>query len=102
MEEMKDSRLKSLSENLLNIAVGFPINYVSNVTILPYYAPQIANDPFWFSFEIGIWFTIISVARQYGSRRLFNHFGENENLYTLSIRLGRWTRSKAISRLSTT
>lgn len=87
---MTDSRWKSISENAVNIVVGFPISYIGNILILPHY--DFAADPYWTSFQIGIWFTIISFVRQYLFRRLFNHFGANENLYTLSLRL--WRRIK--------
>jgi hypothetical protein len=84
---MSDSRLKSLTENLTNIVVGFPISYFSNFLILPYYAKGIAvSDPLSL-FMIGVWYTIFSVVRQYLFRRLFNKFGERENFYTLSVRL---------------
>ena len=90
MKKLKsDSKLKSISESFMNIAVGFPINYGANVAILPFYADKFGtvDDILISSFQIGIWFTIVSVARSYGLRRLFNHYGAKENGYTLTIRL---------------
>lgn len=84
-----DTRLKSVSEVTLNIGVGFTINYIANAIILPAF-----GLPFNFIIflEIGFWYTLISVARQYLFRRLFEHFGPKENLYTLSFRFYSWIK----------
>lgn len=82
----KDSKLKSLSEVTVNILVGYSINYTANVFILPPYADRIGHTDLLAFAEIGLWFTLVSLVRQYGFRRLFERFGKNENLYTLSIR----------------
>lgn len=84
-----DSRFKSLTESFTNIAIGFPINFGANLAILPFYATGFGsvNDSLSSAFQIGIWFTIISIVRSYGLRRLFNKFGEKENFYTLTVRL---------------
>ena len=84
-----DARLKSLTESFTNIAIGFPINFGANLAILPFYATGFGNteDSLSSAFQIGIWFTIISIVRSYALRRLFNKFGEKENFYTLSVRL---------------
>lgn len=80
---MTDSRLKSLSESLTNIIPGFLINYGANFAILPVYAERLARaDPI-AMFELGVWFTGISIIRSYLLRRAFERFGENENLYSL-------------------
>jgi len=86
-----DSRLKSLTENFTNLAVGFPINYFANLVILPHYASGFSDlhSSMISAGEIGVWFTIVSVVRSYGLRRLFERFGERENFYTLLIRLGK-------------
>lgn len=97
--KMADSKLKSLSESGVNIAIGFGINYVSNLFILPYYAPalsvpeQVASA----AAIIGVWYTIISLVRSYGLRRLFDRFGPNENAYTLLVKgINRLRRKKEI------
>ncbi len=86
-----DSRWKSFSEVVLNIAVGFLINYTANVVILPAYGMPFNAYVF---LEIGILYTLVSIARQYLFRRLFEHFGEKETLLTLTIRLIRWLRGR--------
>ncbi len=64
-----DSKIKSLVEAIFNIVVGFTINLVANILILP----AVFNIPFtikkfaW----IGLLYTLISLARSYLLRRLF-------------------------------
>ena len=84
-----DSKLKSATESFVNIAVGFPINYGANLAVLPFYAGGFGTveDSLNSAFQIGIFFTFISIGRSYFLRRVFNHFGENENGYTLTVRL---------------
>jgi len=84
---MTDSRIKSLSEAGINLMVGFSINYVANIFILPPFASRIGHVDLLVFAEIGFWFTLVSLVRQYVFRRLFERFGEKENLYTLTIRL---------------
>jgi len=87
---MVDSRLKSLSEALTNIAPGWTINFIANLVMLPWFAADYASGDIhriaWASFVVGCVFTVISVVRSYYLRRLFERFGEKENLYTLIIR----------------
>lgn len=84
-EIIKDSRFKSFTESFVNIAVGFPINYGANLAVLPFYASGFGTleDSLSSAFQIGILFTVISIGRSYLLRRVFNHFGANENGYTL-------------------
>jgi hypothetical protein len=86
---MKDTRLKSATESLVNILVGFPINYGANLAVIPLYLDGFNTVPDALSsaFQIGILFTVISMGRTYLLRRIFNHYGENENGYTLTVRL---------------
>jgi len=93
---MTDSRLKSITENFTNLAIGFPINYAANILILPHYAEGFTtlNSSAISAAEIGVWFTIVSVVRSYALRRLFERFGEKENFYTLTIRLGKHIKRK--------
>lgn len=80
---MTDSKLKSLTESLVNIIPGFGISYLSNLYILPLFAEGITNSDHFTMLQIGFWFTIISISRSYLFRRLFNRIGSNENFYTL-------------------
>ena len=84
----KDSKLKSISESFANIIIGFPINYGANLAILPFFLDgwNTLEESLATAFYIGFWFTVVSVVRTYALRRLFNRYGKNENLYTLTIR----------------
>ena len=59
----------SLSEAWTNVAIGFGINYVANLIVLPLAGlPVSAGGAFW----IGCIFTAISVLRSFIIRRAFN------------------------------
>lgn len=66
---MNQTRLGSLIEVTFNIAIGFAINWVANIYILPLYGFQITGGQ---AFSMGLLFTIISVVRSYVIRRWFN------------------------------
>ena len=92
----KDSKLKSISESFANIVIGFPINYGANLLIIPFFLDgwNTVEESLASAFYIGFWFTVVSVLRTYGLRRLFNRYGKNENLLTLTIRLGKHIKRK--------
>ena len=93
-----DSKLKSISESFTNIICGFPINWVANLAIIPFYVNgfNTLEESLYSAFEMGIWFTMVSVARTYFLRRLFNRFGKNENFYTLTVRGIRGLKNKIV------
>ena len=67
---MTQTRLGSLIEALINILIGFWINFFANLYILPrfgFHSLTIENN-----FYIGLLYTVISVARSYAIRRWFN------------------------------
>jgi hypothetical protein len=66
---MNQTRLGSFIEVLFNIAIGFAINWVANIYILPLYGFQITGSQ---AFSMGLIFTVISVVRSYIIRRWFN------------------------------
>ena len=65
----EQTKLGSFIEAWINVAIGFGINFVANLVILPIfgYTPTL-----WENFQIGILFTVVSVARSYIIRRWFN------------------------------
>lgn len=65
----RQTRLGSLIEVMINIAIGFAINWVANLYILPLYGFQITGGQ---AFSMGLLFTVISVVRSYVIRRWFN------------------------------
>ena len=66
---MNQTRIGSLIEVAINIAIGFGINWIANLCILPMYGFQITGGQ---AFTMGLIFTVISVARGYIIRRWFN------------------------------
>lgn len=99
---MTDSRLKSFTETMANIAVGYPINHLANVVILLPFAPHLAEvtlkhgalsvETQMSIVAMGMLFTVVSVVRSYLLRRFFERFGEKENAYTLMLRV--WNKIK--------
>ena len=65
---MRQTRLGSLLESCANIAIGFSINWVANLLILPLFGFHVTGGQ---AFWIGVWFTAISLARSYLLRRYF-------------------------------
>jgi len=64
------SRAHSMAETLASIAVGFVISMVIQALVLPAFGHHITlAENFW----ITCIFTVASVLRGYGMRRLFNH-----------------------------
>jgi hypothetical protein len=66
---VNQTRLGSLIEALANVAIGFGINWLANMAILPLFGFHVTGSQ---AFGIGVLFTIISVARTYALRRWFN------------------------------
>jgi hypothetical protein len=62
----------SVIESLANVAVGFGVSLLANITILPLfgYSPGLMDATL-----IGAAFTAISLIRSYLMRRLFNWIG---------------------------
>ena len=77
---MTQTRLGSLIEAFVNILVGFTINFWANMVILPWFG--FTELTLATNFQIGLAFTVVSVARQYVIRRWFN-----KRLHEASMRL---------------
>jgi hypothetical protein len=65
---MRQTRLGSLIEVSINICIGFWINFVANLVILPMFGLHVTISD---NFLIGFIYTFISVARSYVVRRWF-------------------------------
>jgi len=64
------SRKASSLEAFANTCVGWAINFTANLVILPYFGfTSITSAK---AFGIGVVFTVISLARSYFLRRVFN------------------------------
>lgn len=66
---MSQTKLGSFTEAWVNVGIGFGINFLGNIFILPAMGVPMAPSK---AFSIGLVFTVISVVRSYGIRRLFN------------------------------
>ena len=65
---MKDSKFKSLFESWCNIIIGFTINFIGNMIILPFFGMPFSLKSFGM---IGILYTGVSLLRSYFIRRVF-------------------------------
>lgn len=61
------SKLESFIEAWINVFIGFGINFVGNMLILPYFG--FTTLTLGANFLIGVAFTVISVTRSYVIRR---------------------------------
>ena len=66
---MSQSRIGSFIEAWVNVLIGFGINFVANLAVLPNFGFAVTPAD---AFGIGLVFTAISVARSYFVRRYFN------------------------------
>ena len=67
---MTQTKLGSLIEALMNVAIGFTINFTANLLIFPLFDMHISLSD---NFLMGLIYTVISVARSYVIRRWFNN-----------------------------
>jgi hypothetical protein len=67
---MSQPRRWSAVESVANVAIGYGVALVAQLTIFPLYGlhPEIGQN-----LAIGAWFTGVSLVRSYLIRRLFNH-----------------------------
>lgn len=66
---MNQSRLESLIESVMNIAIGYGVALASQLLIFPLFDIHVSlTTNLW----IGAWFTVISLVRSYVIRRWFN------------------------------
>lgn len=68
---MSQSQKHSLIESLVNVAVGYGIALVSQLLIFPLFGIHISLQD---NIIIGLLFTVVSIARSYALRRLFNRW----------------------------
>lgn len=66
---MNQTKLGSLVESLMNIAIGYGVALMSQIILFPVFDIHISiTTNLW----IGAWFTAISLVRSYVIRRWFN------------------------------
>ncbi|MBD8531550.1 MULTISPECIES: hypothetical protein [unclassified Massilia] len=66
---MMQTRLGSLIEAIINVIIGFAINFTANMFIFPLFGFHITPGA---NLALGAIYTVISVARSYCVRRWFN------------------------------
>jgi hypothetical protein len=66
---MTQSRLGSFIEAMVNIVIGYTINFIANLFIFPHFGWEITVKQ---NIILGVIYTVISVTRQYAIRRWFN------------------------------
>lgn len=66
---MRQTKLGSFYEACINVAIGFGINFVANLIILPLFGFNITLMD---NLYIGLLYTVVSVARSYVVRRWFD------------------------------
>ena len=66
---MQQTRLGSLIEAIINVAIGFGINFTANMLIFPLFGWHISLSD---NILLGSIYTVISIARSYIIRRWFN------------------------------
>lgn len=66
------SRLMSLTEAAVNVAVGFLVAVAGQAVIFPVFGIHVSPGD---HLAIGLMFTFVSLARSYALRRFFNWWG---------------------------
>ena len=64
----KQSRKMSLAESLANVAIGYGIAVLGQIVVFPWFGIAVSIAA---NLEIGLAFTVISIARSFALRRLF-------------------------------
>lgn len=66
---MTQTRLGSLIEAIINVLIGFGINFTANMLIFPLFGFHISPGA---NLALGLIYTVISVVRSYAARGWFN------------------------------
>lgn len=69
------SRRMSAIEAFCNVLIGYLVSVVANIIILPLFGYNVTVGD---SFAIGFAFTVVSLARSYALRRIFNWVGKEQ------------------------
>ena len=79
------TRWQSFFESCINVAIGYGVALMSQILIFPLFGIHIplASNP-----AIGAIFTVISIARSYAVRRVFNRLHGSESMNCLDQTIG--------------
>jgi len=72
VNELQDSKKKSIIESLTDIVIGFVMYLPINFSILPMFAGEIANQEIVGFLQITAIFTLVAFVRKYTIRRWFS------------------------------
>jgi hypothetical protein len=72
---MSQSRKGSMFEAIMNVLVGYGINFTANILIFPLFGWHISMQQ---NLVLGVIYTAISLLRSYCIRRWFNGFKPRE------------------------
>lgn len=70
----KQTKRASLAESLLNVAIGYGIALASQIIVFPWFGINVSLSA---NIGIGAVFTVISIARSFVVRRLFESLRVN-------------------------
>ena len=65
----RQTRRSSAIESFVNLAIGYGVNLVANFAIFPLFGWDLSLKD---NLTIGVFYTLVSFARSYVIRRLFN------------------------------
>lgn len=66
---MEQTKLGSFYEALINIIIGWTINFIANMLVFPLFGWEISVEQ---NIYLGTIYTVISLVRSYAIRRWFN------------------------------
>lgn len=66
---MQQTRTSSFIEALINVLIGYSINFTANLVIFPVFGWHLSIKD---NLIIGVFYTVISIVRSYVIRRWFN------------------------------
>lgn len=71
------TRIGSLIESAINVSIGYAVALVSQIAVFPMFGIHV---PIGTNLAIGAIFTVISIARSYAVRRLFNRLHQEKSI----------------------
>jgi len=79
---MNQTKLQSLKEAIINVAVGFVVSILSQLILYPLYNIHIS---LFVNVQLTLWFTFISIVRTYFIRRYHNYkLRKNNTIHSLT------------------
>jgi hypothetical protein len=73
------TRIQSLIESLINVAIGYGVALASQILIFPLFEIRVSLSD---NLLIGAFFTVISIIRGYTVRRMFNYIHRRQHEHT--------------------